>query len=708
MSSRNKSKHWKPITPSKFQQLLDELSGISASESETSDSDSDHVGQESKISESDHVGQENKLSEPNISNLCKISLNLSIDNINLTPSKENSNRLLTSTPIKPNPIKITFIDEKHDANININNYQNLDNLSLSNDKEKHKYMVNDEKQSLDRPKDENQIKDDTIEANVNLFIGKPGIITEKNLETPLDYFHLFVNKNLLKYFTYETNLYARQTKKENPSFYKHWRPVDIKDMANYLGLNILFGIFKLPRIHMYWATGELYSSSGIRSLMTFNRFQEINAFFHAFNNKAIPTECTDRIIKVRSLTEYFIYKFKDTYTPEKNLSLDEGIMPFRGKLNFKTYNPNKPDKYGIKFYILSEAKSGYVYNFKIYCGEGNTTSEIVCNLSKDLRYKGYHLYMDNFYNSTKLACELLNKKIYMCGTFRINRGAPKDFQENAKKLKKDEVLFQRVNNISFIAWQDKKTIPIISTIHNNATTVPVEVRERKTINGQKKYSKGVVNKPLAIMDYNKYMGGVDHFDQMVKYYQFITKSQKWTRKVIFYLLQMAMHNAFVLYKKFSQVEKKLDYMGFQTTIYKSLLEFDENKWPECPLDSHLNHSPDLDVDLSNSEDVANYSCTAHCEPISTSESTNEVTNVSEDMNRPNKRKNFSDFDIIRLDNSLKHVLSKHPENKRRNCRVCLKNKLKEKPKLTWYRCEICTVHLCPNKCFSSYHEKKQY
>ena len=74
-----------------------------------------------------------------------------------------------------------------------------------------------------------------------------------------------------------------------------------------------------------------------------------------------------------------------------------------------------------------------------------------------------------------------------------------------------------------------------------------------------------------------------------------------------------------------------------------------------------------------------------------------MSNVLEDMNRPNKRKNVSDFDIVRLDNSLKHVLSKHPENKRRNCRVCLKNKLKEKPKLTWNICEICTVHLCRNK-----------
>ena len=89
-------------------------------------------------------------------------------------------------------------------------------------------------------------------------------------------------------------------------------------------------------------------------------------------------------------------------------------------------------------------------------------------------------------------------------------------------------------------------------------------------------------------------------------------------------------------RNFPKLKKKLDYMGFQTTIYKSLLEFDENKWPECPLDSHLNHSSDLDVDLSNSEDVSNYSCTAHSEPTSTSESTYEVTNVSEDMNRLKK------------------------------------------------------------------------
>ena len=110
---------------------------------------------------------------------------------------------------------------------------------------------------------------------------------------------------------------------------------------------------------------------------------------------------------------------------------------------------------------------------------------------------------------------------------------------------------------------------MITTIHDNATTVPIERTEKKKDKGKTKYSKVIVNKPSAIVDYNKYMGGVDHFDQMIKYYEFIQKSQKWTRKMIFYLIQMAIHNSFVLYKKYSSSPKKLDLLGFQKSyIYQ--------------------------------------------------------------------------------------------------------------------------------------------
>ena len=41
-------------------------------------------------------------------------------------------------------------------------------------------------------------------------------------------------------------------------------------------------------------------------------------------------------------------QFKSIWIPRREVSIDEGTIPFKGRVSFKVYNPNKPDKYGIK------------------------------------------------------------------------------------------------------------------------------------------------------------------------------------------------------------------------------------------------------------------------------------------------------------------------------------------------------------------------
>lgn len=53
---------------------------------------------------------------------------------------------------------------------------------------------------------------------------------------------------------------------------------------------------------------------------------------------------------------------------EENLSVDEGTCPFKGKINFRVYNPAKPNKFGIKIYQCCESTSGYIVSFDIYDG----------------------------------------------------------------------------------------------------------------------------------------------------------------------------------------------------------------------------------------------------------------------------------------------------------------------------------------------------
>ena len=58
--------------------------------------------------------------------------------------------------------------------------------------------------------------------------------------------------------------------------------------------------------------------------------------------------------------------------------------------------------------------------------------------------KGHHLYFDNFFNSVKLAADLLEKKMYSCSTIRVSReGWPADLcKAQLKKMKKGEVHFR--------------------------------------------------------------------------------------------------------------------------------------------------------------------------------------------------------------------------------------------------------------------------
>ncbi|XP_069156457.1 piggyBac transposable element-derived protein 4-like [Procambarus clarkii] len=199
---------------------------------------------------------------------------------------------------------------------------------------------------------------------VDNFTGTPGL-TVPVPTTVLGFIQLFLTQKLLKYIAYETNLYASQSKAGTGQRTKHrWQPVTVKEIARYLGLTILMGICPLPRLGMYWQTGRFWHIPCVNTFMTGKRFEMIATYFHVYNNKAIPPgQGVDKLIKVRSLMQYLLNRFKRIYIPNKNLSLDEGTMPWHGRLSFKTYNPNKPDKYGIKLYMLAEATSGYIYDF---------------------------------------------------------------------------------------------------------------------------------------------------------------------------------------------------------------------------------------------------------------------------------------------------------------------------------------------------------
>ena len=53
--------------------------------------------------------------------------------------------------------------------------------------------------------------------------------------------------------------------------------------------------------------------------------------------------------------------------------------------------------------------------------------------------------------------------------------------------------------------------------------------------------------PHAIAEYNKFMGGVDLCDMLLKLYRIDFKSKKWYMRIFFYVLDLTTVNGWLLY-----------------------------------------------------------------------------------------------------------------------------------------------------------------
>ncbi len=136
--------------------------------------------------------------------------------------------------------------------------------------------------------------------------------------------------------------------------------------------------------------------------------------------------------------KYLQERFSSVYTPGRNIAVDEAMIKFQGRSSLKQYMPKKPVKRGIKVWVLGDSSNGYFSRLEVYTGKkGNTVehnlgTRVVNDLTKDFRGKWHTVFIDNFFNSKTLICQLEEVGIYCVGTARKDR---KGFPESLKKAK---------------------------------------------------------------------------------------------------------------------------------------------------------------------------------------------------------------------------------------------------------------------------------
>ena len=238
----------------------------------------------------------------------------------------------------------------------------------------------------------------------------------------LDFFQLYFTEELLEKITEWTMKYANQkldtARRDDAEEGPHWT-MTVEELKAYLGMIIITNnLMIVPRTERYFIVedGKWLFHTNLSKIFTRKRFREIQRYIHfvdpSHRRPEIGEPGYDRLFMVRPVLDHLQTKFKQLYVMERDISIDESMIPFKGHLSWIQRMPQKPVKVGIKVFVVAEASTGYCWNFQIYIGkhEGQEddvgdlgkTDRVVINLLADLTYQGYHLYLDNFYTSVPL------------------------------------------------------------------------------------------------------------------------------------------------------------------------------------------------------------------------------------------------------------------------------------------------------------------
>ena len=130
-------------------------------------------------------------------------------------------------------------------------------------------------------------------------------------------------------------------------------------MRAFIALNVLFGVKSLPETRLFFGPR-------IRKLR--NRFEKIRQYLHLNNREnMLPREDPnfDKLFKIQPLLDTLSATFREEYRQSKFVSIDEGMVKYKGRLGFKQYMPMKPVKRGIKIWVLADATNGCISAMQI-------------------------------------------------------------------------------------------------------------------------------------------------------------------------------------------------------------------------------------------------------------------------------------------------------------------------------------------------------
>ena len=433
---------------------------------------------------------------------------------------------------------------------------------------------------------------DFIRSRDNFTGPTPGLKdrTEQAVPDPWRVFDLYWSDSVVDRIAVETNRYAATILSrdgEDPPRTKGgptWKDVDRSDIRGWLGICILMGCKRLPSVKHYWMLSEPFIYCQLISqVMSLRRWQQILSCLHLVDNAEVVRDTKDsrfdKIAKTRWLVENFVEVSEAIYNLEREITVDECVIPYKGKYCFiRQFMPDKPIRFGIKVWLLASSKSRFVWWIEVYFGEGTGVGEhglgyhVVQRMVEGLGGRGHCLVVDNLFASVNLFHELMVMGIWATGTVRKNsKNLPSGLYRKTDKAERGSMLIRTHvhRQMGVLSWQDKKLVTILSTaVPPWAPGVSVLRREKG------RSGRLIVPSSPMHTQYTEYMRGVDVTDQLRSTYSSQLRCHKWWLKIFHFIVDQSLVNAYVTWVREMEDRglRKKPHLAFKIAVGRHLVE----------------------------------------------------------------------------------------------------------------------------------------
>ena len=139
-----------------------------------------------------------------------------------------------------------------------------------------------------------------------------------NVVRPIDAFSKYISQDIIELIVDQTNIYGKDRYIQKGKNATNWKEIGAAEIHAFLGILLIMGFHKLPRIRDQWSTDRNLFTPVVTNVMTRNEFQRIFSNIHLADNTKMSSRNISNRNKLYKIHD-FLVMLKRNF--QKNYSL---------------------------------------------------------------------------------------------------------------------------------------------------------------------------------------------------------------------------------------------------------------------------------------------------------------------------------------------------------------------------------------------------